>query len=266
VCAYDVAYNLHAVVALSLSEEGLQVALFVEGQKTLDADPELRAVMRWTATWASCLEDAAIAFNLDATDRTQEFQSLQKLPCMLQGSILLMGALWALPPVRDGGYTPKQVYDFVVARLHESGVCTLQCACEVEDGERRQLLWPEKARELGGLCCGECQTEARLVWRVEEITAEDRARVVVVAQGPTAVALQAAPLRLLAAGAAAALGASKREGYTTWYNYVGRSVIGNHAYEGGHRVTETRRPGAGANDTEYVDNEQEVESQTSQEV
>ena len=167
----------------------MELALFKDGQKTLEADPELRVAMRWSETWPARSEDAAIAWGLDVKDRTLELQSLRKLPHKLQGSILLTGAVWVLP----ASGTPRYVYDFVVNRLSESGVCSLKCQCE------RHLPWPQLAGDFDQFTCEDCNEEPRLEWIGEPHTPEDQARIT--ARGDDAVAERASPVRRLALGA-----------------------------------------------------------------
>ena len=115
----------------------------------------LVVAMLATHVWAPHSEDEAIAFGLDRRDRTCEVTSLLKLPAVLQGSILSVGALHMLPP----SGTPTQVYERVAERC--DALCPLHCGVSVRrvtvlptfSGRRRRRASPHwHARGVMAMC------------------------------------------------------------------------------------------------------------------
>ena len=191
--------------------EAHQLRLYKEGQERLRAAPALRMAMLSTHAWAPRSEDDAIAFGLDRRDRTRELRMLRKLPAMLQGSILRVGALHVLPTAG----TPAEVYGRV--RRRSEDICILECGSEDCAG-RPSIEWPTTVARFEERRCEQCGGAVRLRWQ-REPQAENGA------------------VEPLAVGAAASLGESFRETYWAWYNLSARAAIGNAAYAAGAAAT-----------------------------
>ena len=193
--------------------EAHQLRLYKEGQERLRAAPALRMAMLSTHAWAPRSEDDAIAFGLDRRDRTRELRMLRKLPAMLQGSILRVGALHVLPTAG----TPAEVYGRV--RRRSEDICILECGSEDCAG-RPSIEWPTTVAGFEERRCEHCGGTVRLRWQREPHAESETAAV-----------------ESLAVGAAASLGESFRETYWAWYNLSARAAIGNAAYAAGAAAT-----------------------------
>ena len=190
--------------------EAYRLRVYKEGLEELRTTPALKVAMQSTHTWAARSENDAIAFGLERKDRTRELAMLRKLPAVLQGSILRVGALHVLPT----SGTPRAVYERVRARCE--AICSLRCGAE-SCADRADVSWPETAAQMEELRCEHCQSSVQLCWQrdsSEGLCAGER----------------------LAAGASA-LGASFVESYGVWYALCARATIGNAAYEAGVTAT-----------------------------
>ena len=202
--------------AQRVAQETYHLRVYKEGQLAHSKDKSLAVEMCVTHAWATRSENKAIAFGLERVDRTSELNALRKLPPILQGSILAVGALQVLP--LGCSMTVASVFEHVVRRC--DGLCSLRCgSAECEDAPEAPLPSTERAFEAA-LSCTRCGVEVELWWWTE--------------------ASANAQLRPLALGAIEALGPSFSESYAVWYRLCARATIGNAAFEAGESVTRTR--------------------------
>ena len=196
--------------------EAFRLRVYREGQLAHSKDKSLAVEMCLTHAWGDRSENEAIAFGLERMDRTSELKALRKLPPVLQGSILSVGALHVLP--HECSLWASGVYEYVAKQCN--GLCSLMCSSE-ECGDAPEVPLPSTLRAFeAALSCAQCGGKVELWWWTE--------------------ASANALLRPLALGATEALGPSYFESYAVWLRLCGRSAIGNAAFVAGESMTRTR--------------------------